>query len=386
MFVREDKVDRQTEIDLLKEVMALKTSGSFYLDETQAANSARAYCAPDRFMVERDSIFRRVPVMAAHASELNGPDSYMRRQVAGLPLLLTRDGTGQAHAFMNVCRHRGTRLVDDAAGCSKRFTCPYHAWTWNNRGELTGIPHQASGFPDVDRAAFGLKRMGCVERHGWIWVSAAVQGAPDIDRFLAGLAPDFDWFDAARLRVAVTQDEDLAANWKTLIEGGLESYHFKIAHRATIGPYFHDNLSTYRMFGDHIRSVLPRSSLMELAPRPEDEWHLRDHTNLLYTIFPMNQLLVQKDHTVWVHLEPVAANRTLLSLRTLVPVDDDRTDHWTRNHEITQRALVEDFALGENIQDGLLSGANDDLTFGRFEGALGRFNRSVDRMIASNNG
>ncbi|MDF1719749.1 MAG: SRPBCC family protein [Minwuia sp.] len=376
-------MDRSTEIALLKEVLALKSAGSFFLDGQQTRNNADAYASADRFAVERAALFRRVPAMAAHASELNGPDSFLRRDVAGLPMLLTRDGEGQAHAFLNVCRHRGTRLVDDAAGCRKRFTCPYHAWTWNNRGDLIAVPHEAQGFPDLDRQHFGLKRVACVERYGWLWVCTDAPEALDLDGFLDGLSTDMAWLDGASLRVAATLEEERASNWKFLIEAGLEAYHFQVAHRATIAPYFHDNLSTYQMFGDHIRSVLPRASLMEMAGQPEDRWRIRDHTNLLYTIFPMNQLLVQQDHMIWIHLEPLSAGRTRLALRTLVPADDDRHDHWQRNHAITQRTLTEDFVLGESIQAGIESGANDVLTFGRFEGALGRFNASVARFVGA---
>lgn len=380
-------MDRQAELSIMREITALKAADRFFLDAAETCNSVRAYWSPDRFRSEREKIFRQVPLMAAHASELAGPDSFMRRLVAGQPLLLTRDDAGQAHAFLNVCRHRGTRLVDDAKGCRKRFTCPYHAWTWNNRGDLTDIPHQSTGFPGLDRATLGLARVACVERHGWVWVSMAETiDAAAIDRYLAGLVPDFDWFDGAGLRLAATYEVALDCNWKILIEGGLESYHFKIAHRATIGPHFPDNLSTYQMFGDHIRSVLPRSSITQMARLPEDQWHLRRHANLLYTIFPLSQLLVQQDHTVWVHLEPLGPDRTHLSLRTLVPADDDRTAHWERNHAITQETLSEDFAMGESIQSGMQSGANAELQFGRFEGALHRFNNTVERMLNSSEG
>lgn len=376
-------MDRTTELSLLKDVIGLMESRSFHLDDVQTGNDAAAYCAPERFLRERRGILRKVPLMAAHVSELAGDDAFLRRQVAGLPLLFTRDGAGMYHAFLNVCRHRGTRLVDADTGCARRFTCPYHAWTWNNHGALVGVPHEGAGFPDIDRQRYSLTELSCVERHGWLWVSPQEGDGPDTDAFLTGLGAELDWIGGPGLRVAAETVETRDVNWKTLVEGGLESYHFKVAHRATIGPYFHDNLSTYQTFGDHIRSVLPRVSLKAMATEPEDSWKIREHVNLLYTVFPLNQLLVQQDHTVWVQLEPLGPARTRIALRTMAPEGEQSATHWERNHRITCTTLAEDFTIGESIQSGLESGANEFLTFGRFEGALHHFNESIAQALRS---
>ena len=167
-----------------------------------------------------------------------------------------------------------------------------------------------------------------------------------------------------------------------------ESYHFRIAHKDTIGPFFQDNLSSYRMFGRHIRSILPRARLDAEMALPEDSRSLRRATNLVYSIFPSCQLLVQEDHIVWIQALPTAPDRTVVRLASLAPADADTGDpetarHWRKNHGITARTLSEDFAIGESIQSGLSSGANADLHFGRFEGALDRFNRIVEEELAA---
>ena len=123
-----------------------------------------------------------------------------------------------------------------------------------------------------------------------------------------------------------------------------------------------------------------------MMAQPRESWSLRRETNLVYTVLPSAQLLVQEDHVVWVHWLPLAPDRTMVRVATLVPADFDPADaeaalHWRKNHGITVRTLAEDFAIGESIQSGLPSGANDELRFGRFEGALDRFNRIVEREI-----
>jgi len=380
-------MERSVEVGLIEELLNLKAARSAFLDDETATQKVDHYWRQDRFEAEQAAIFRKLPHIVAHVTELAAPGSFLRRKMAGLPLLLTRDDDGQVHAFLNVCRHRGTRLVDAHEGCQKRFSCPYHAWTWNNRGDLIGVPHEKQGFPGLDRATMGLKRLPAAEFGGFIWVSPQADTTLDIEDYLAGLAPDFDWFGGPDLRIVGDSDYSLKANWKILIEGGIEAYHFKIAHRHTIGPYFNDNLSSYQAFGTHMRAVLPRASIVALKDTPQDDWQIRDHANVLYSFLPTNQFLVQQDHVVWIRSEPVAADLTELRIATLAktPPAEDMSEreaaHWAKNHAITTRTLDEDFEIGESIQSGLQTGANDVLTFGKFEGALTHFSALVDGYL-----
>lgn len=380
-------MDRTTELDLLDELLSLKAEKSFFLDDAPTVSPIERYISQDQFEHEQAALFRELPHMVAHSSELPEPGSFLKRDMAGLPVLLTRDENREVRAFLNVRRHRGTQLVSDETGCQRRFSCPYHAWTWNNRGELLAIPHQDKGFPGFDKSDFGLKRLACTERYGWIWVQPNANGALDVDEYLGGLAKDFHWLKADDLEVFAVDDHVWNVNWKVLIEGGIESYHFKIAHKNTIGPYFQDNLSSYQLIGKHLRSVLPRTALDELQTQSRDLWSIRTHTNIIYSVFPSSQLLVQEDHIVWIQTIPLSPDRTRLRLHTLSPkatgTDADMpAAHWKRNHEITRSTLMEDFEIGESIQRGLRSGANTHLTFGRYEGALDTFNRIIDEHIA----
>ena len=380
-------MQRDTEIELARELLDLHGRKSAFLVDAVSSSPVGAYFEPDRFKQERDTILRRAPQPVVHCSELPQPGSFLRRDFAGLPVLFTRDADGRAHAFLNVCRHRGTRLVDDERGCKNRFSCPYHAWTYSNRGELLGMPHAEQGFPDVDRNGLGLKRLGCIEQYGWIWVWACREDAPDVDGSLAGLAEDLAWLDAES-HLLLHQDERIcAANWKIIVEGGIEAYHFRVAHRKTIAPYFLDNLSSYQTFGPHMRSILAKRSLAELTEQPVESWRLRDHAQVLLSIFPLNQILIQPDHFAWIQLEPLGPTSTRIRLSTHAPQDrlesDEDLAHWARNHAITMETLAEDFDIGESIQAGLESGANEHLTFGRFEGALAEFNRHVDEQLSA---
>ena len=375
-------MDRATELSLLDELAGLKTEGSAFLDADITHADVTDYTSSERFAAERKHLFRALPVAAAHSSELPDSGSFLTRDLFGSPLLLTRDKDGQTHALLNVCRHRGARLVDEAEGCKHSFSCPYHAWTYSNNGALRGVPHQKQGFPNIDKSKHGLVALTCVERFGFVWVIADPTVEMDIDQWLAPLAEDLDWIGMDKMRIQHSDTLTINANWKLLVEGGIEAYHFKVAHKDTIGPYFEDNLSSYEQLGNHLRSVLPRS---HFADMPRDKWDIRRDANLLYSVLPTSQFLVQQDHVAWVEARPVSAGVTELRLSTVgpdrTPLSEDPIKHWKQNHRITVTTLTEDFEIGEGIQAGLTSGANRQLTFGRYEGALNAFAKIVGAQI-----
>ena len=376
-------MDRALELNLIEELLSLREAKTHFLDQAIEFNSVDHYQSEIIFNEERESIFARLPAVAAHVCEIPNPSDFVKREVAGRSIIVTRDAEGKARAFLNVCRHRGTLLVSEESGCKHRFTCPYHAWTYANSGELVSAPHLELGFPELDLAQYSLKSLQCEERFGFIWVVANPEVTIDFENYFAPITDEAEALHLSDMAIAREEKRIHKSNWKILVEGGLESYHFKVAHRKTIGPYFEDNLSSYQILGDHMRSVLMRSSMHTLKDLPTSQWRLRDHANIIYTFFPTTQLLVQQDHIVWINSRPVSATETELRLVTLAPISRLQDDeYWEKNHRITSNTLNEDFLIGESIQAGLATGANEHMTFGRFEGALPEFNRVVKRYTS----
>lgn len=381
-------MDRQTEIELIKEIIGLADQKSAFLDDAIAHSPISRYSSSERFERERAMIFTRRPVIVAQSSELEVPRAFLTKRFLDLPVLLTRDENGNVRAFLNVCRHRGAKLEREAKGCKRVFTCPYHAWSWTNEGELRAVPQEAQGFPDLPRAERGLRRLPCAEKNGFIWIVADpdIAEMPDIDGWFAGIGAELDWIGLDQHRIAAIEEIDIKANWKLLMEGGMEAYHFRVAHKNTIGPYFPDNLLTYQTFGPHMRAILPRISMPDMRDTPEDKWEIRRDANIVYTLMSNSQLLVQQDHVMWFHFEPIAHDLTHVRMATLVPRalpdTEEMQAHWDKNQKITVTALMEDFELGEEIQSGFASRGNPSHLFGRFEGALHRFNASVEEMLA----
>src|SRR5438067_238231 len=100
---------------------------------------AKRYYDPDIFNAEVARIFHRVPLLLAVTAEMRNPGDFKTIEAAGVPVLLTRGTDGELRAFVNSCSHRGTAVAADPKGNARRFVCPYHGWTFSQKGELMGV-------------------------------------------------------------------------------------------------------------------------------------------------------------------------------------------------------------------------------------------------------
>jgi Rieske 2Fe-2S family protein len=200
----------------------------------QAGLTSADYTDPEVFELERERIFDRQWFCVGRSEELPEPGSFVRRDVPGDTLLLTRDLDGGLHAFYDVCRHRGSVLVEEDHGrVRKAFTCPYHAWVYGLDGRLLGTPnvHADDG---LDRDAYGLREIGLQEWEGYVFVShARPEQRPDL---LANLAaePDeplsYGRFRIGELRLGHRITYEVEANWKIVWENYNECLHCPSVH------------------------------------------------------------------------------------------------------------------------------------------------------------
>ena len=332
-------------------------------------------------------LLRQFPQPVAGSSSIPSPGAWLSLTQFGIPLLLVRQTDGAIHAFINVCRHRGARVVPEGSGTEARaFTCPYHAWTYQPDGGLRGVP-DSFGFPCLKKEDSGLKRLAAIERGGVIWVVLdPASPISDIDTHLGPLMENLESLDGLHSPVSYAQRSyDVNANWKLLIDGIFEAYHFKVAHRQTIAHMFMNNLQLVDDFDLNRRLYLIKSRFPKEQPEAND-FDPRKYGNLTYYFFPNTIVLVQPDHGQLSYVEPLSASRTRVHELTLIPTEpttEKATAYWNANVDLYRRTLAEDYALAESIQAGLASGANEHLSFGTFEYSAPRFHAQLRQQLDS---
>ncbi len=344
------------------------------------------YFAPERLARERATLFRRYPIAIAAASELAATGDCVRRDVLGLPLVLVRDEEGRARCFLNVCRHRGMRLVGDEAPCRKKaFVCPYHGWTYGLDGALRHVPH-AEAFPDLEAEGRGLVAVPVASRHGLLWVHPTPGAALDLDAFLGTIGDDLASFDLAGHVLHRRIDTLRRANWKLVIDAFLEAYHIRVLHRDTIYRFFLDARAVSDFVGPHVRSVAARRAATTSATRPPASWDLREDFTFTHFVFPNSVFIFHPDYVSHIAVFPAEVDQVRWVHSMLIPAAEatpERDAHWERTLALIEETVFqrEDLFAAEGIQAGLCSGANEGLLLGRLEGSVRHFHATIERAL-----
>lgn len=380
-------MNRERELELTRKTLEVVRARGPYMDHEETSIPVANYQDAARFERER-ALFARSLNIVGLSTDVAAPGDFITTQLAGRPVLVARGNDGEVRAFLNVCRHRGATVELRDRGRCKAFVCPYHAWTYRTDGTLAHVRHR-EGFPTLNAAESSLVRLSCLERGGLVWVCPDPTVVHDeLDAPTKQIVDELEGLLGHEPTVFATQDRQWHANWKLIVDGGIESYHFRIAHRDTISKLFGDTDSHYELIGDHVRSILPRRSIVGLADVPESQWRLREHAQLLYTVAPNAVFLVQQTHVEMLLSDPLAVDRTRIRLHTIgrAPGPDGYSDKARAflqgNHDFTVTTLTEDFELAEQIQAGINTGANTHYRFGRFEGALSQWHQRLDARLA----
>ncbi len=314
---------------------------------------------------ERDRLFARQWFCVARIEDLPEPGDRLVVDVAGESILVVRDGEA-LRGFYNLCRHRGSTLVDpdpEGAPCAGRFVggirCPYHSWTYGLDGALRRAPF----VDDLDTSGLGLHPVGVETWGGWIFVHLTPAEAPPLADQLGPIPARLTRYPLAELRRGVTLVYDVAANWKVLAENFNECYHCGPVHPelCELVPAFRGGRGLDWEGGVPHREgawTFTESGTSNRAPFPDldaDE-RVRHKGELIY---PNVLLSLSADHAAALVLAPRGPDRTRVTGEFLFAADEvgrddfdpsDAVDFWDRINR-------QDWTACERVQRGMSSRA-----------------------------
>lgn len=99
----------------------------------------KSYRDSEFFRLEQERVFGKTWTCVGTLDQLRRPGDTIVAKLAGKPIFVTRDKHGNLNGFMNVCRHRGSRLVNKN-GRYPVISCPYHRWGYSLDGRLVATP------------------------------------------------------------------------------------------------------------------------------------------------------------------------------------------------------------------------------------------------------
>jgi len=206
------------------------------IDPATGAVDRRIFSDQAIYDDEMEKIFGRVWLMIGHESLVPHPHDFFHTYMGEDPVILTRDGQGRLHALLNMCRHRGNRVVRCDDGSARSFMCTYHGWTYASDGALTHVPGESEAYYGaLDKPAMGLLQAR-IDTYAGIVFATWADDAPTLDAYLG----DARWYlDTVFNR----RDGGMEAlgplkwiepvNWKTLVDNCSDNYHVPTTHLAS---------------------------------------------------------------------------------------------------------------------------------------------------------
>nr|WP_314445325.1 aromatic ring-hydroxylating dioxygenase subunit alpha [uncultured Sphingomonas sp.] len=348
------------------------------------------YWHPSFLAAEKTAFLRAAPQVVCHESEIAAPGEWRSLDYLGESLFVIRGNDGEVRAFANVCRHRGSRLVDGSGGCARLLTCPYHAWSYGRDGRLVAVP-SAADYPGFDKARLGLKPLALERWRGFLFVTLE-PGAPSVAEMMAPFEPEVAPYRFEELRaIGRVTLRPRALNWKTIADNYSDALHIPVGHPGLTrlfgrgyGVEAHPHVD--RMEGDLVerpsanpserayQALLPEAT--HLPPSHRRKW-------LYYKLWPNVAFDIYPDQIDFMQFLPVSAEETVIREISYALPDERREMRAARylNWRINRRVNAEDTVLIERVQQGMRSPSYEPGPLGRSEVALRSLAAKLRKLV-----
>ncbi|HEY1925573.1 MAG TPA: SRPBCC family protein [Candidatus Acidoferrum sp.] len=334
--------------------------------------ASRFYTDPSILELERKRIFLRtwqlVGTLDQNCGEANGarrtiadPESYFTADVAGEPIVITRDKQGVLRAFSNVCRHRAGPIAS-GCGCKNVLRCGYHGWTYTLDGRLIGTP-DVEGVEFFERSTMGMVPLRVETWEIFIFVNFDRDAEP-LSALLGNIPSQARGFQFEGLQLAERRDYVIQCNWKVYVDNYLEGYHIPIAHPGLMREidYSQYRTETYRYYSQQFAPIRARK-----PEDPSERFYAPDSNGkagqeaLYFWIFPNLMLNLYPDNVSTNLIVPLSHDRTLTIFEWFfhdaksAAVQERIKKAVAFSDEVQQ----EDIGLCESVQRGLQSSLYD---------------------------
>jgi carnitine monooxygenase subunit len=348
------------------------------------------YHDPNFFDLEMERVIQPSWQVVCHVSDIANPGDWHSLELLGESVIVMRGDDGNVRAFHNVCRHRASRLVDGAQGCAKKLVCPYHGWTYEKDGRLSGVPNKAD-YSGLDMGSLGLLTVQCEIWQGFIFIrltgdgpSVAEMMAPYEDMVAPYRFPEMRAFGRVTLRPR-------AVNWKNVADNYSDGLHIPVAHPGLtrlFGRGYGIEAAAHvdRMWGDLIdrpsanpserayQHFLPRVD--HLSEKAQRHWlYFKLWPNVAFDIYP--------DQVDFMQFIPVSPTQTMIREIAYALPDNRREMKAARylNWRINRQVNTEDTALIARVQAGMESRAYVPGPLGESEVCLRGFAQKLRTLI-----
>ncbi|RVT43625.1 aromatic ring-hydroxylating oxygenase subunit alpha [Sphingobium algorifonticola] len=357
---------------------------------------AWTYDDPDFFRAEQARIFASSWQIVCHVSDIAAKGAWHSLDYLGESIIVVRGEDGAVRAFTNVCRHRGSRIVDGISGCARKLVCPYHAWTYDLDGRLVGVP-QKSDYPGLDIDRHGLTPVDMNIWRGFIFVRLVREG-PSVADMMAPyddqIAP-YRFENLTALGRVILRPRDV--NWKNVADNYSDGLHIPVAHPGLtrlFGRSYGVEATAHvdRMWGD-------------LVERPSPNWSERLYQKLLppvphlpaaaqkrwlyFKLWPNVAFDIYPDQVDFMQFLPVSPTQTLIREISYVLPDAYTPDESRRemraarylNWRINRQVNAEDTVLITRVQEGMASRSFSIGPLGKSEVCLRAFCSRMRTLI-----
>lgn len=312
-----------------------------------------AYYTSDAFAdLEADHVFRKDWVCLGRADEIKEAGDFYTTELIGEQLLVIRGKDDAIRVLSNVCRHRGN-MVASGSGRKSRFSCSYHAWTYDSSGQLLAAPlmSEVEGF---DVANFKLPSFKTEIWEGFLFVNLDGNAEPLTPR-LSGLQPYIDNYDVADRVHGFTEETTWQTNWKCLAENFMEGYHLDVTHPKTLRPLTPTGLCEHvpsdGSFNAYYSYYDPKYP--ERGPFPPNLTDKEKRCSFMFGIFPNLVVAAAPNILIYLCLSPNSSNAVNIRWgMSSLPQSEGVSDE---QHDFMDQVNAEDKVKLETLQKGLQS-------------------------------